>query len=364
MPGGDSLRVLFDGYWWVDGPPSNSHVMRETIAEWPRLFPEDRLAVVVPESHRAQVEAEAAGRFAVLGSRVWPHGASNMTRLPFLAARWRPDVVYAQNYCAPMALPGCMRVVFLHDVLFRTNPEWFTRAESLYFAPMPHLARHADLVLTSSATEAARIRQETGAEDVVPVGIGMSTELQAAVPSQPDGLTEDTPFLLTVGRLNVRKNLGGVVAAALRSGVVSPGFPLVVVGGVDGKTETLGSEAEDAVASGAIRFTGHVGDAELVWLYRHTRLFVFLSRGEGYGMPPVEARFFGAPTIVSDLDVFREILPADVTRVDPDDIEAAARAIRSVVAELPGASGGLETVPCWSDTVRRSRAAIVERLGR
>ncbi|GAB48654.1 putative glycosyltransferase [Mobilicoccus pelagius NBRC 104925] len=361
--GEEPLRILFDGYWWVDGPPSNSHVMRETIAEWLRQFPQDRLAVVVPEKHRAAVAAESAGRYAVLGTRVWPHGASNMTALSELAFRWEPDVVYTQNYCVPVAPRGTLTVVFLHDVLFRTNPEWFTVAERLYFSPMPRLARRADLVLTSSATEAGRIRRETGATDIVPVGIGMSTELQEAAPSRPEAIPACSPFLLTVGRLNVRKNLGGVIAAALTSGAISPARPLVVVGGADGKAEEMSPEVDAAMASGAIRFTGHVTDGELVWLYKHTDLFLFLSRGEGYGMPPVEARFFGAPCLVSDLDVLREILPDDIARVHPDDVDAAANAIRELLGDQKTPRGLIDP-PSWSQTVRTTREAILERRGR
>lgn len=352
------VRILFDGYWWVSGPPSNRHVMRETVAEWLRQFPEDEVAIVVRRRDVAAARSELPGRVTVFGTPLWPHGVSNATVLALAARRWRAEVVYAQNF-APV-VPGVFTVGFVHDVMWATNPEWFTRTELVYFTPMGALAKRAGLVLTSSRSEAERIRATLGVSRVEPVGIGMSTELMAVDPTPLDRPPVPGRFLLAVGRLNIRKNLSAVITAALRSGVVSPGFPLLVVGGADGKGEELSSEVSAAIDAGTVRFTGHVSDAELVWLYRHCALFVFLSRGEGYGMPAVEALYFGAPALVSDIDVFEEIVPAGVPRVGPDDIEAAATAMRDIVSGRRTASVALADPPTWSGSVSRMRTAILQ----
>lgn len=358
------LRILVDGYWWVDGPPSNRHVLRETVHAWLEEFPHDRLVLMVPRADAPAVRQEMGHRVGVLTTPVWPHGLSNATALAAAAARWRPDVVYAQNFGVPTLGPGTLGVVFVHDVLWATNPEWFTRAELGYFSAMWPLAHAADLVLTSSATEADRIRRVTRARDVRPVGIGMSTELVNAVPTAPADAPVAGRYLLTVGRLNVRKNLATVMAAALASGVIGPDFPLLVVGAPDGKVEQLDADITRAVEAGSIRFTGYVSDAELAWLYRNTALFCFLTRGEGYGMPTAEAMAFGAPMIVSDIDVFREIVPPAIPRVAPDDVTGAARLIAAVVAGEQGAREPSFAAPDWPTTVARTRAALVERLSR
>ena len=53
--------------------------------------------------------------------------------------------------------------------------------------------------------------------------------------------------------------------------------------------------------------TGFVSDAELGALYRGASAFVLPSLFEGFGMPAVEALAMGAPTLVSDLPVLREV---------------------------------------------------------
>lgn len=354
------VRILFDAYWWVSGPPSNRRVMRETITEWLTEFPEDKVAVLVRRRDVEIARHELSSAATVFGTRIWPHGASNVSALATTARRWHAEVVYAQNFAS--VVPGALTVVFLHDVLWATNPEWFTRVELAYFRAMRPLAKHAGLILTSSHTEANRIRRATKARHVYPVGLGVSNELMAVEPSPPIPSPEPGRFLLTVGRLNIRKNLSGVINAALISGVVSARRPLLVVGVTDGRGEPLPANVADAIASGAVRFTGHVSDAELAWLYRECALFIFLTRGEGYGMPALESLYFGAPALVSDIDVFAEIVPSTIPRVDPDDVAAAAAAIRAIIAGEYVATAILTEPPTWRDSIHRMRAAILSRL--
>ena len=61
-------------------------------------------------------------------------------------------------------------------------------------------------------------------------------------------------------------------------------------------------------------------------------LFCFLSLGEGYGLPPVEAAYFGARVLVSDIPVFRENLGGAAEYVDPNDVSAISNAITDLLA--------------------------------
>ncbi|MCQ3029013.1 glycosyltransferase, partial [Pseudomonas tremae] len=126
--------------------------------------------------------------------------------------------------------------------------------------------------------------------------------------SRPASLASIDDFLLTVGRLNVRKNLAFTCLAAIRSGAISASFPLVIAGSVHGRSEDWPPEVQRAIADGAIILPGYVADEELAWLYGHCRAFLFFSRGEGFGLPPLEALRAGGEVLASDIPVMREIL--------------------------------------------------------
>lgn len=165
-------RVLFDGYWWAQGPGANRMVMRELINAWSKHYPEDELIIAVRHRHRDQV-LDAPRGVQLAETRLWPQAASNVVELPMLARRHRADVVVCHNY-APVTGAS---VVFVHDLLFRDHPEWFSRAERLYFDLMPVTSKRASTVVTSSEAESDRIRRITQRREVPAVGLAVPREL-------------------------------------------------------------------------------------------------------------------------------------------------------------------------------------------
>lgn len=354
------MRVVFDAYWWVAGPTSLRHVLRETVLAWHREFPGDRLALVVRRRHLAAAAADAPAGVLVEPARIRPQALLASVAVERVRRRLGFDAVVVQNFAAQS---GGVSAVYLHDVLFETNPEWFTRTERAYFSLMTRWVRRADVVFSSTATEAGRIRSSTRARTVVPVGLGLSRELVGSAELDPVPGLEAGRFLLAVGRLNVRKNLAHTIAGALDSGAVRPDLPLVLVGAGSGEDLRADARVRAGVDSGAIRLTGHVSDARLRWLYASTSLLLFLSLGEGFGMPPVEARAFGAPVLASDLPVLRETLGDEAVYVDPLDDAAIAAAVRERlrVPRDPGPSRMVERHD-WAATVRAMRGELAARL--
>lgn len=357
------MRILFDGFWWRRGPVSNAQVMREFVLAWHRRFPEDELHVAVPHDDLSAVRDRIPPLIRLVGTRLRPQGVSAIVELPGIARRLGAEWTVTHNFTP---LRG-RSAVFVHDVMFVEHPEWFTRAERAYFALMPGTLRRARVVLTSSATEAGRIRSllaGRGRADgrVEPIGLGLSRGLADAVAREPAGLGPlPDGALLAVGRLNVRKNLSRAIDAAVRSGAVSPGRPLLVVGEPQGRTAAEDPVVDAAVAAGSVRFLGFLDDAELAWLYERALVLVFLSLDEGFGMPTLEALHFGARVVASDLPVFREILGARARFVDPRDVDEAAAAIAGAVADGRGDREDVAALGySWEASARRMRAALLK----
>jgi glycosyltransferase involved in cell wall biosynthesis len=350
------MRVLLDGHWWAEGPTSNRQVQRELILAWERSFPYDDLVVTVPRKAREQARAELPARVQVRGTWLWPHGLSVVLELPVIARRVRADLVVSHNFTPLVGRSA----VFVHDVLFVTNPEWFTRSELAYFRLITATLGRAGVVATSSRTEAARIEAHTrAARPVVPIGLALGPGLASATEARVAALDDVDGFVLVVGRLNIRKNLDTALQASLLTEVVSPDFPLLVVGEPDGRRAELPAEVDHAVRSGAIRFLGYVSDDQLAWLYAHAAAFAFVSLDEGFGIPMLEALHFGAPVVASDIPVFREILGERARFVPPLDAPAVASAIdAAVAAPRPAPVDPAELGYGWDASVARLRGAL------
>jgi glycosyltransferase involved in cell wall biosynthesis len=93
---------------------------------------------------------------------------------------------------------------------------------------------------------------------------------------------------------------------------------------VGGSSTKIFRDAGLALPPG-VRLTGYVTDAQLRALYESAACFVFPSRYEGFGLPPLEAMACGCPVIASDAASIPEVCGDAALSFDRDD-PAALRA--------------------------------------
>lgn len=330
--------------------------MRELVFAWESEFPDDELVVAVPASAFALARWELPPKVRVVRTRLRPQGVCAIFELPLRRIQTGADLVLAHNFTPLFGNSA----VFVHDVLFESNPEWFTRRERAYLSLIPLTVRFARRVFTSSATEAARIDRLTPCRvKPIPVGIAIPRTLVEAEPDPVAALAGVDGFVLLVGRLNVRKNLRVAIEAALAADGTGKRRPVVVVGERSGRETVLTRTICSAVESGEVVFTGFVTDGQLSWLYLHASLLVFLSLGEGFGIPSLEAMHFGTPILASDIPVFHEVLGPAGAYVDPHDKTAIAQSIDGMLAGSFSPARGSAERYTWAGSVRAIRAGIL-----
>jgi len=347
------MRILIDAHWWVDGPPSGRNVVRGLIGGWSRAFPSDEITVRTQKRHVSIVAGDTQRSGVQVDVTYYPawsrYHASAVASI--VARRAEYDAVLTQNFCPPFS--RVRTAVLLHDVLFITNPDWFTRTERLYLGAIRPSLRRADLVLATSNSEAERIGTVWPElrDRIEKVGLAVPEGVVSSSAERPLKWGYDEPFILAVGRLNVRKNLARLIEAFAVVAARGRNAHLVIVGERDGAY--LQVEVPVNIAS-RIHFLGHVSDGELRWLYEHCELFVFPSLGEGYGLPLVEANLLGARIIASDIPAFRE-LDVAIRYFDPRSVDEIAAAMLSGLAAP--ALAKREQLK-WDDVARNIRGAF------
>lgn len=346
--------MVLDGYWWDEGPEALRRHVHGLAHGWAAAFPHDEVTVVArrPVGNKPIDVLAGAGlnNLTIVRYGLWPHPVSNVVVLPLVARRRRADIVLAQNFCPPW---GRSRQVFIHDLMFESDPGWFTRVERVYFGWMTRMARRARGIFTSTETEASRIRRYVA--DATTFAVGQGVEDFATGKSTPVPGLAPSRYLMTLGRLNARKNLGLALEGARLSGALSPEFPLVIVGRPDGLGGTLPDWADDAAAAGCLRFLGLVHDEQLRWLLQHAAALLYPSRDEGFGLPPLEARTAGTPVIASSVPVLHETLGEEATFVDPDDPQSMASAIQAVLENGGSKQSDVTTRFTWCGTATAIR---------
>jgi glycosyltransferase involved in cell wall biosynthesis len=270
------------------------------------------------------------------------------------------DVVWAPAP-RPLAVgPGTGLVLTVHDRSWEERPGDFTPYERLWHRVMraPALAARADRVLFDTA--AAR-DDVVGAWGLDPARTrlappGVAAPAPGPPPPLPPGVTE--PFFLWLGALEPRKApevlaeaYGSARAEGLRAG-------LVVVG--------TGRHA-DVLRGPGVSHLGAVDDAVLHALLPRALALVAPSRGEGYGLGPLEALAHGTPAVVSDLPSFEETLGEAALRVRVGDATALAGALLRLERE-PGLRARLAAAapprPTWEAAAGVLHTALREAAGR
>ncbi|HOO77164.1 MAG TPA: glycosyltransferase family 1 protein [bacterium] len=178
-------------------------------------------------------------------------------------------------------------------------------------------------------------------------------------------------YVLTVGTLEPRKNLPGLLQAwkilAARPAVA--GCKLVVAG-MDGWL-TGGLEealADPALGRGVVR-TGYVARLDLPALYRGARVLVFPSFYEGQGFPPLEAQAAGTPVAASRTGALPEMLGDSAAWFDPASPEEMAAVLERLLSDegererlvLAGTANSLRFT--WEEAARKTLEVYREALG-
>lgn len=269
------------------------------------------------------------------GPRRALHAAWALTARPSLDRLvGRPRLVHVLSPFAPVRTAAPL-VATIHDLMPLREPGWYGGGERLGFvrAVERFVATGAHLVAVSEvvAAELASLGADRSRIYVVPNGVD---EVFFA-PGDPApvcarlGLAPGR-YLVAVGAVSHRKNAVVVVRALAR--LAPPARPPLVLAGPSADA-TAGILAEAARLGVDVRHTGWLPDADLAPLVAGAAALVHPSRDEGFGLTPVEAMAAGTPAVVARAGALAETVGDAALLVDPDDPDAWAGAIATVLAD-------------------------------
>jgi len=293
-----------------------------------------------------ELEIKQANAKKVLADVSW-YGLAEQLIMPFLIAREKLDLMHFPHFNVPVFCPTKF-VVTIHDLILTKFPT--LRATKL--GPMLYFIKNlfyrliisqavwrAKKVITiSEYTKHDLIEQfKLNPEKIIVTYEGVANlargndHLFAAKLDPDETLSDyqiDEPYLLYVGNAYPHKNLETLLKVFKKIYDQQTSIKLVLVGRDDyfytrlkafAKNLGLWTEHDNQSFKTPVIFPGYVPDQKLEILFQRALAYVFPSKYEGFGLPPLEAMSRSCPVVSSNQTSLPEILGQAALYFEPDD---------------------------------------------
>ncbi|MBC3761726.1 glycosyltransferase family 4 protein [Quadrisphaera oryzae] len=261
--------------------------------------------------------------------------------VPASAFGLRADLVHCTYFERLPSLPRRTRVVStVHDVAFLRLPHVFSR---INLAASRRALRwqvdRSDVLLVPSQFTKDELVSLCGVRPervvVTPLAVTEAVGPPGGAPGSPGERADprplrERPFVLYLGNVEPRKNLGRLLEAWAGSGARST-HDLLLAG--TALAHAAGLQAELAAAGRSVVPLGFVDAATKHELLRRCTAFVYPSLYEGFGIPVLEAMAAGAPVVTSTAGALAELAGTAAVAVDPLRVDLLRDAIDQLVAD-------------------------------
>jgi len=334
----------------------------------PLLADEQRVRLYFREPPDAEAFAGAELR-VIPFPRLWTH-----LRLSWEMLRHPPDLLFVPAHVLPPFHPR-RSVVTVHDLGYRAFPEAHPRGQRAYLDASTRWNVHAaaHVLADSEATRTDIVRAYGVPEEKITVVYpGYDRTLHPV--ADPEALAAvqarygiPGPYILTLGRIQPRKNLVRLLEAFARLLPEHPELTLVLAGPGGWLSEPIVARVHELSLDARVRFPGYVAEEDKAALLSGASLFAFPSLYEGFGFPVLEAQACGVPVLASTTSSLPEVVGEGGLLVDPLDVTAIAVGMARLLrdADLRNAlvARGTENLARFSwEQAARTVAAVITGL--
>jgi len=274
---------------------------------------------------------------------------------------------------------GVRRQFIVYDLLPCHHPDWFPWPAHWFSNYLQNLVRHADALICISQSTARDLKTWIsencpGRDDLAVDWFNLGADIESSVPTNHTTANfEDRwanrgpgPSILMVGTIEPRKGHDQALAAFSALWDEGVDANLVIVGQAGwGRDALLHSMRTHPAWGRRLLWFEDASDEELLRLYKLTDGCLMPSRGEGFGLPLIEAARYNLPVLARDLSVFEEVAGNNVAYFSGESPESLAASLKTWFASLAAGtaprSGGIRWLT-WEQSTQQFTAALRRHL--
>ena len=283
--------------------------------------------------------------------------------LPWLLKKLKVDLFHAPSFVAPIFCPSPM-LMTIHDLNHLVLPQFYTPLHLFYYHTfVKSCIERSRYILTVSNFSKAEIVRNLSVEPkkVFVTYNGVSGRYNLVKDEKWVDYIRDIyelpkEFIFCLTNNKPHKNVHQLVRAYCFSNVK---LPLVLASECDPRIINL---AESFGKKHLIYFSKFIAEEHLPSVYSMTRVFVYPSTYEGFGLPPLEALSCGAPVVVAKSASLPEVVGEHAIFMDPFDYLSIAKALETALSftenkdheELQAKRMGYARKFSWEDMAKKT----------
>ena len=285
--------------------------------------------------------------------------------LPYYLKKDRADFFFSPFYLKPIYCPVRSSVV-LHDISYEAHPEWFDFKSQIILRLLSKLsARTADLIFTVSNFSKSEIMKyyKINPAKITVTHLGVDDSLvnnkrllrrrchssrrtvelhMQGLHSgfhSPKGTMEPSvdKFILCIGSIFNRRHIPEIIEAFEKIANKYNYYQLLIIGknhthpfiDINNKIKT----ANNNLGRKAIVHLDFVSEEELFAFYNSCEINIYLSDYEGFGLPVIEAQFFGKPVITSYNSSLIEVGGGSVEFVRNNNVKGIYNSLNKIISD-------------------------------
>jgi Glycosyltransferase len=286
--------------------------------------------------------------------------------IPRMLREQKIDFAHFQ-YIIPFGRKPCKYITTTHDILFndfRNDFSWLYRRSRNYL--FRRGIRQADIKTTVSDYSRERIAHyyKIPAEQITVIPNGVNADFASQFTAQQAAefirnKYKIADYILYVSRIEPRKNQVALIKAWVANGLHRQKIPLVFIGKQSIPVHEFITLFGELNLDYPVYWFPQVDQRDLEAFYKACKLFVYPSRAEGFGIPPIEAAIAGVPVLCSRNTAMQDFDFFEPWRFDTTSKHELKQQLGAILKNPPSAEQLQATAQqvlqrySWSESARR-----------
>jgi len=243
-------------------------------------------------------------------------------QLPFALYKLKPDIYHAPgNYGIPI-MSSIPSVVTVQDIIPLQITDYFVKSRMPFISRLSYWLRmqvafifaQKIIVTNKSTIGELKLKFYLNLNKLKIIPLGISDFYVPITSKYTNTLLKknhiNRPYILNHGGLDRRKNIDKLIKAFAEIKKINNkefrDILLVVTGENILLKNQLIKLAIQFKIEKWVKFIGYLPDEDIIALVKSARLVIYISKIEGFGLPPLEAMACKVPVIASDIPIIRE----------------------------------------------------------